>query len=89
MRMFDEYAATTAPRVRADRGGGPPRATPLIGVQALALQRLAGNRAVSGMLAVQRDACCAGCAEGGECADKAADQGQAVASEDQQAAAAP
>jgi hypothetical protein len=88
MRMFDEYAATTAPRVRADRGG-PERATPLLGVQALALQQLAGNRAVSGMLAVQRDACCAGCAEGGDCADKPADQGVAVASEDQQTASAP
>jgi hypothetical protein len=88
MRMFDEYAASTAPRARVDRGG-PERATPLLGVQALALQRLAGNRAVSGMLAVQRDACCAGCAEGGECAGDAADQGPAVASEDQQATPAP
>jgi hypothetical protein len=88
MRMFDEYAATTAPRARADRGA-PERATPLLGVQALALQQLAGNRAVSGMLAIQRDACCSGCAEGGECADKAADQGPAAGSEDQQAASAP
>jgi hypothetical protein len=88
MRMFDEYAATTAPRVRADRGG-PERATPLLGLQALALQRLAGNRAVSGMLAAQRDACCAGCAEGGECADNAAEQGPAGTSEDQQTTSAP
>jgi hypothetical protein len=88
MRMFDEYAVTPGTRARAD-GGGPERATPLIGVQALALQRLAGNRAVSGMLAVQRDACCAGCAEGGECADKTADQGATVANEDQQSTSAP
>jgi hypothetical protein len=88
MRVFDEYAATTAPRARADRGG-PERATPLLGVQALALQQLAGNRAVSGMLALQRDACCAGCAEGGECADSAAGQGSGVASDDQQTASAP
>ena len=88
MRMFDEYTATTAPRARADRGA-PERATPLLGVQALALQRLAGNRAVSGMLAVQRDACCSGCADGGECASETADQGTNVATEDPQAAPAP
>ena len=88
MRMFEEYAATTVPRARADRGGAE-RATPLLGVQALALQRLAGNRAVSGMLAVQRDACCAGCAEGGECASETADQGANMSSEDQQSPSAP
>ena len=70
MRTFDEDSVTAAaPRVHADRGG-PERGSPLLGMQTL--QRLAGNRAVSGLIALQRDACCAGCAEGGECADEAA-----------------
>jgi hypothetical protein len=64
MRAHDEYGVTAAPRPRPDRPTGSAH-----GLHRL--QQLAGNRAVSSLLPLQRTACCDGCATGSGCADEA------------------